>query len=172
MIFDGIESLTDLVFYILYKYYKNHPIWNNLESIGLDSCRYITDFGIELFSHATQKIKLVRNLNGCKKIFKYLYDDVRLDHTFMDLFLCNEFNKLHIKNAESVKLNSYKVLILNESSNSLLEKIEADNPQKRSFKNKLIDYTRMALAKNSNSAENIILNIFEINLVSSYALVY
>ena len=162
-IFDGIESLTDIVFYILYKFYKNHSIWNNLESIGIDTCRYITDFGIELLSNATQKTKLVKNLNGCNRIFKYLNDDVRLDHTTNDLFLSKQFNKLNVKDSEAVKLNSYKIIILNDSNILLLNQFFSKS-ESNSITNTLINYGQKKLIRKSSN-EDITLNLFEINSV-------
>ncbi len=72
IIFDGLEVTTDLVFYIIYKHYKDTDVFKHLELVSLNGCRYVTDFGIWLLSHAANKPSLV-NSNlciGCHKIVK------------------------------------------------------------------------------------------------------
>jgi hypothetical protein len=77
MKFDGIECLTDMAFYLMYRYYSRDPIWSTLSHITLDSCRYITDFGIELLAKASGKKNLVspETSTGCSKIFSEFYSD-------------------------------------------------------------------------------------------------
>lgn len=77
MKFDGIECLTDMVFYLMYRYHSNDPIWSTLTHITLDSCKYVTDFGIELITKASGKKNLVvpETSTGCPKIFTEFYGD-------------------------------------------------------------------------------------------------
>ena len=151
--------------YIFYKYFKQETKWDVLESIRLDGCRHVTDFGIELISYATQKQNLI-NKNfccGCKKITKYTNQPVRLDFTNEDLFLSDTFNKCNNSSSEKAKvlLNTYKIMILNDTEFNMTTFIE----QKKSTKTrKIINFTQFNLESKSH-AEKLKFNILEIDSV-------
>ena len=104
MIFDGIEVTTDLIFYIIYKYYKGHDVISELCQVSIHACRYVTDFGIELISYATNKSLVVENKKaiGCANLLKYKYHEVQLDFQPIDIFTSPLFNKLaHLNTPKS-----------------------------------------------------------------------
>jgi hypothetical protein len=78
MKFDGMECLTDMAFYLFYRYFSHDSMWSTLSHITLDSCRYITDFGIELLTKASGKKNLVNPdiSTGCSNIFSEFYCDI------------------------------------------------------------------------------------------------
>lgn len=131
MRFDGVEVTTDLVFYVLYRFYRQSGILSELASVNIDSCRFVTDFGVELLSYAANRPLLVkkRHCIGCSEIYKYKYQDVELDMSVKDIFAAPLFNHLQDVKREaggraedqdnSVALNVCKIEILNGAKLSL-----------------------------------------------------
>ncbi len=151
--------------YIFYKYFKQESQWN-LESIRLDGCRFVTDFGVELISYATRKQNLISKnfCCGCKKIIKYINQPVRLDYKNEDLFLSDTFNKCNNSSSEKAKvlLNTYKIMILNDTEFNMTTFIE----HKKSTKNrKIINFTQFNIESKSHS-DKLKFNILEIDSVS------
>jgi hypothetical protein len=174
IIFEGLESVTDLAFYLLYKYYKHSPMWSIIEYVTLDSCRYVTDFGLELLSHATNKPSLTSNstTNGCSSLFKYKYHSVQLDRGYKDLFSCPIFTKLAIDQAEAASLDSYKVVVINETRLDVVSLLEpAKKRAKQSDTKKLFSFCQISLPKNHEHSgpvvpkEQFVLNVFEVDSV-------
>ena len=97
-------------------------IWAFLEFVTLDSCRYVTDFGIEMLCMATGKKRLINSstCSGCTNIFIYLHDEVKLNFQQSDLltvpsFMClTEVNKSGV---DAVPINECKILVLNTTEN-------------------------------------------------------
>jgi hypothetical protein len=165
--FDGVEVLTDAVFYIFYRYFRNE-MWLNLEEVSLDGCRYVTDFGIELLAYATNKTNLIdsKMCCGCKKINKYLYDQVNLNYRHTDIFLSEKFNKCLINGTEKVLLNTYKVLISNDTNLNMINYI-----QNKTVKNEkeIIAYSQLNIKRrmdDNTPSNNLKFNVIEIDAVS------
>ncbi|RNA35088.1 hypothetical protein BpHYR1_034678 [Brachionus plicatilis] len=108
--FDSIDCLTDSVFYIFYKYFNINEMWKILEKITLDSCRYITDFGIDLMC------------SGCVNIFNHFY------HTkSKDLFQNENFGSYYCNGSfyeKRLDSNIYK-------RKNLAQKISVSNMNQR-----------------------------------------
>lgn len=128
MRFDGVEVTTDLVFYVLYRFYRESGMLSELATVNIDSCRFVTDFGIELLSYAANKPQLVKKSHciGCSEIYKYKYQDVELDLSIKDIFAAPLFNHLQDVRTEAgqqednaVELNVCKIEILNGAKLSL-----------------------------------------------------
>ena len=137
--FNGLQVLTDAALYLLYKYKRHESAdqWSHLESISLDSCPYITDFGIELIAMATQRPNLIKPNEscGCKNLFKYLHMEVPLDGRVNDIFQSHSFTKcfeqaqmqqsMNLSLSENkiqpnaLPLNAYKMVILNSSMSEI-----------------------------------------------------
>jgi hypothetical protein len=149
--------------YVFYKYFKDEIQWKSLESIHLDGCRYVTDFGVELISYATQKQNLLKSSCGCKKIIKYANQSVRLDFKNEDLFLSDIFNKCNNSSTEKNKiiLNTYKILILNNTEFNMTRFFEN---KKATKDRKIINFAQINLESKSH-AEKLKLNILEIDSV-------
>ena len=153
--------------YVFYKYFKKQSMWNFLKSLSLDGCRYLTDFGIELISYASNKEDLVNPLKscGCKKIVKYVNHRVRLDFRNEDLFLSDRFNKSNnscsIKEDRATTLNTYKVLILNNTEVNFTNFIEK---KKLNKEREIINFTQVYLDSKSHS-DKLKLNIIETDSV-------
>jgi len=180
--FDGVESTTDLVLYLFYRYFKNSDLWSKLKTVTLDSCRYITDFGIEILneavsnSHKSQN-KITNLINkrtcaGCSKILKYFHSIEEK----IDLFGLNSFTKTiespdpKLKSS-ALPLNIMKILVLNDTINFKLTKyIET----KQIFNNKetktksIFDYFQYKFEKPANdgvSFTTFTFNLIEIDVV-------
>ena len=127
MRFDGLEVTTALVFYILYKYNKDADVLKGLELVNIDSCRFVTDFGLELLAYATSKSQLVKSTNclGCTKLLKYKYQEVQLDMSVADLFTASSFNSVFDNSEENSSsqqaLNACKIHVLNATEISLVK---------------------------------------------------
>ena len=136
-------------------------MWLTLEAVSLDSCRYVTDFGLELLSYASGKPKLINELpNGCERIFKYAYDEFRLDNSYRDLFsFPNKLNKLiTTQKDKEAPINSFKVLIINKTN----WKFSNLNDKETNPMPNLISYNKLNFPT-SSSKQPITLNIFEID---------
>ncbi len=176
ILFEGIEVVTDLVFYLFYKYYKGSHMWSMIEEVTLDSCRFLSDFGLELLVHATEKPALVShsNTNGCKNVLKYRYHGVQLDRSFKDLFSCPSFTKLAIPNAESMPLNSYKVIVINETRFDITHSIsqKSDSKEKQKPQKRLFDYSQIHVGRDEQTSsskeqkDQLTLNVFEVDSVN------
>jgi hypothetical protein len=159
--FDGVESTTDLVFYLFYKYFKKSDIWSKLKTVTLDSCRYVTDFGIELLYEAVGRTNLIdkRTCAGCTKIYKYFHFN-EPKQSRKDLFSFTSFtktNELDVPN--TTVINTCKVFILNDANFEFIKYIET----KSFVKNKLIvDYSQYKFEKLANDATTV--NEFKYNL--------
>jgi hypothetical protein len=150
-------------------------MWTMLEEMTLDSCRYLTDFGVELLVHATEKPSLINqsNTHGCRNLFKYRHHGVQMDRSYKDLFSCPSFTKLAIPQAEASPLNSYKVFIVNNTqldiSHSIAQKSDSKEkfkPQKRLFNFSQINIIKDEQKTSDNSVkEHLTLNVFEVDSV-------
>lgn len=141
--FNSIDCLTDVVFYIFYKYFNDKEMWKNLERVTLDSCRYITDFGIQLLYEATGKKRLIdpSTSAGCNKIFNYFYYP-KIEE---DIFLNKRFNNWDLKASEQkIELNNYKILIFNDTKLSLTQFLKSKILKKKNF---FIDYSQLNFEK-------------------------
>ncbi|CAF1023823.1 unnamed protein product [Brachionus calyciflorus] len=149
--FNSIVCLTDAVFYIFLKFFNNKELWLNLDRVTLDSCRYITDFGIRLLNEATGKKMLIdeSSSSGCKRINSYFYPTIE-----DDIFLSEKFNNLDMKdeNDDKIELNSYKVTIINETNSSLVNFLTNN-----SFENKKLSYDFTQI-----NTKKLNFNIFEV----------
>jgi hypothetical protein len=155
-----MECLTDTVFYVLYKYFKNDAIFSDLESLNLDTCRYLTDFGLELLIRTIgNNMNLVREKasRGCENIRKHFYTPFSFESTELDIFQSDKFSKFS-KN-DQVEYNSYKVYILNDTKLCLSKFVKSKEIQ---FNRKIIEFTQLIIAEQSNE---IRLNIIEIDPV-------
>lgn len=168
MRFDGVEVTTDLVFYVLCRFYRESGILSELASVNIDSCRFVTDFGVELLSYAANKPLLVkkRHCIGCSRIYKYKYQDVELDMSVKDIFAAPLFNHLQdVKTAEdqddSVALNVCKIEILNGAKLSLTKFMQNRLLMRESTP--IISYGLVRL-------EDYKFNVVEINAVSCFNL--
>ena len=168
--FDGIEVITDTVLYVFYKYFKEDSMWKPLESIRLDGCRYVTDFGVELISHATNKESLLKpgTFSGCKKIVKYAHVPcaaaLNVKHRG-DMFLCDSFNKCANSSSTSAKclLNAYKIFILNNTELNLTHFLE----HKKVVKDrKIINYAQFNVESTNHTGGKLKFNIIETDAVS------
>lgn len=114
--FDSIECLTDAAFYLFYKYFNKNDIWKILDNIKLESCRYITDFGIDLINEASGKDKLIDSEEciGCTNIFDHFYKSEK-----NDIFHNNNFSYLDLNEPLS-DLNTFKILVLNCTNDSFV----------------------------------------------------
>ena len=132
LIFDGIEVTTDIVFYLFYLYYKHSSceLWSHLKSVSLASCRYVTDFGIDLLHKSTGKTNLLnpRKISGCNKLFRYSY--LPIDSEQKDIFLHDWFNKCAWPDAQRLEFNAHKVYICNDTKYDL-SKFISNNELKR-----------------------------------------
>jgi len=160
LVFDGIEVTTDLVFYLIYLYYKHTSceLWSHLKTVSLASCRYVTDFGIELLQKSTGKMNLLnaRKISGCKKLFRYWYSPIDSDQR--DIFLHDRFNKCAWPNAQKLEFNTHKVYICNDTKFDLCKFI-SNNELKR--KDAILFNVVQTHLKNQN--DEVHLNIIEVD---------
>lgn len=174
IIFDGIEAITDTVLYVIYKFFSNNPALHNLESVNLDTCRYITDFGIELLSRAVgnnnKNLIELSKANGCKCLFNYLMDNINWgNYTFNDVFTSYNFNKLYIDaSAPDFKLtefekNFFKVIVFNETALDLSKYLESNVV---SFEKKtVLNFVQLKLENLKSATKEYVYNIFEVDSV-------
>ena len=150
----------------------------------MDSCRYITDFGIEILNEATvsnnkNQNKIITNLinkrtcAGCSKILKYFHSNEEK----IDLFGLNSFNKTIESPDPKLKstalpLNIMKILVLNDTINFKLTKyIETKqifNNNEIKTKSSILDYFQYKFEKPANdgvSFTTFTFNLIEIDLV-------
>ena len=132
-----MEQVTDLVYFIIYKHFKgNNKMWKDFDGIKLDSCRYITDFGIQLLNEAIEKKIILKRINccGCEKLFKSLYTDTNEKN---DIFTSTKFTQ----SAEyEVLLNSYKLLIINDTSVNLISNLKYNKFEKYELNGFMYNY--------------------------------
>lgn len=160
--FDGIEAITDTVFYIFYKYFNDVSLWSELERVSIDSCRYLTDFGVELLSRATFKSNLInkKTSTGCNRIFSSFYINES-----NDVFQSDLFTKLNISDEKNkrVDLNIFKVLILNETKFNTSKFIQSKIVE---YKTPIVNFADVVLKRSGeNDSEKIKFNLVEINSV-------
>ena len=93
----------------------NQTMWKDMDSINLDSCRYITDFGIELLNDMLEKKITIQKENccGCEKLFKSFYTDTNEKN---DIFMSKLFTKC---NDNDLSLKTFKLLIINDTEINL-----------------------------------------------------
>lgn len=159
-VFEGIEPLTDLFFYILNKHYSGHEMWSLFEAVNIDSCRYITDFGIELLATASRKPRFleISSTNGCQRLFKYLhlYVDIGPGFSSQDLFQSKHFTQCTpLDTPASSFFSSYKICIQNETSLRILNTIDSSQEKKS-----LMSYTQLIEKRDDGNA---VFNIYEVN---------
>lgn len=147
--FDSIKSLTDSAFYIFYKYFNKNDMWKILDNIKLESCRYITDFGIDLMNEASGKDNLIHSklCLGCTNIFDHFY---KTDKT--DVFQNKNFSYLDLNEPLS-DMNTYKILVLNCANDSFVGLLTEKKIAPKVFN---FDFEKI-------SFDNRIFNIFEID---------
>ena len=162
--FYGMECLTDTVIYILYKYYKNDAIFSYLNSVNLDTCRYVTDFGVELLTRTTGRDNLVRESTsrGCEKIVNHFYTPFSFELIELDIFKSNKFSKFNQN--DHVEYNSYKVYILNDTKLCLSKFIKSKEVQ---LNRNLIEFAQFNITEQSNEIK---FNILEIDSVFLFIL--
>jgi hypothetical protein len=160
LLFDGVEVLTDIAFYLFYSYYKHSSceLWSQLKTVSLASCRHITDFGIELLYKSTGKTDLLnaRKMAGCKKLFRYWYSPI--DSEQRDIFLNDRFNKCAWPNAQRLELHTHKVYICNDTKFDL-SKFISDNELKKK-ENALFNFVQTDLKQKNNQVR---LNIIQVD---------
>lgn len=147
--FDSIDCLTDSVFYILFKYFNKNDMWKILDKITLDSCRFITDFGIDLMKDASGTNDLIhyKRCTGCTNIFSHFFKSDK-----NDIFQNKLFGYLNLDEPNS-DLNIFKILVLNVTNASFISLLTEKKtiPKISSFEYEKIFY------------EKKIFNIFELD---------
>ena len=145
-------------------------MWKSFESVQLAACRYVTDFGVELMSQVCNKknIVTIKNCAGCPKIFTSLYmnDDVN------DIFMNSDFTKI-LKPENKRTLNSYKLVILNDTNINMIKLLNSQRIEKRPDDVFLLEYEQIVLSQpqnkkkeTSNDSQNdFVLNAYEISTV-------
>jgi hypothetical protein len=111
-----MESVTDLAFFVMHKHLKgNKAMWQEMDSINLDSCRYITDFGIEMLNDMLDKKIFLQTdfCCGCEKIFKSFFSDTNEKN---DIFTSKKFTKC---SDTELPLKNFKLLIVNDTEINL-----------------------------------------------------
>lgn len=178
MQFDGIESLTDSVFYIMYKYFSEPDIWANLRRIILNTCRYVTDFGLELLSRCVCKnvSDLIdpNKLFGCTQLFNYIHGTIESGNfSIQDIFTADTFNGLSLQkdepnfNKDKYLNNIFKCVIVNESSLDLISFLKNGREVTRDSKLPVVlNFDQISFG----NVENRMFNVFEINSVSLISL--
>jgi hypothetical protein len=154
-----MECLTDTVLYTIYKYFKRDPLFMDLNNVNLDSCRYLTDFGVELLIRATGKENLVyeRTSSGCVNILKHFHAPFSFELTQLDIFQSDKFSKF--TQNDQIEYNSYKIYILNDTKFNLSQFIKSKEIQSS---RKIIDFTQFSITEQSNEIK---FNIIEIDPV-------
>ena len=111
----------------------NKVMWKDMDSVNLDSCRYITDFGIEMLNDVLEKKIRIQNeyCCGCEKLFKTLYTDTNEKN---DIFTSTKFTK---SNDSELPLKSYKLLIINDTDTNLISYLRNQTNEKHDM-NKFI----------------------------------
>lgn len=150
--FNGIEPLTDMALYVIYLFFYDDPIWKNLMYANFDSCRYITDFGVELLYEATGKNSLTRphKCSGCTKMFKTLWSTKKAK----DIFLNSTFVKT-LDNAEETFFKTFKFLIINTSEFNVIKFLKNGDITKRSSRF-IFEYERIKIQPIYNYDFNVI----------------
>lgn len=156
VIFNGIEAVTDAVFYVLYKYFSSCTrTWSKLKSLSMQSCRYITDFGLELFSLAVgqnaSSLLDVNRLHGCSRLLTHLHLPFS-----KDIFDSESFNGTYL-DKNKLEHNLFKVTIINESALNLIHFIKTKEVSNQ--KAPIINYGQI------NLPNNYIFKMFEIDTV-------
>lgn len=174
IVFDGLEPITDLVLYIIYKYFNDHPAWSYLKTVSLQACRYVTDFGIELLSRAVHKdlqpILDSTKLNGCVQVFNYLHHNVESQSfLFKDIFCSDTFNGMNFSylfvNEAKVVNNCFKIVLINDCELNMIEFLK--NKIVSNKKPPILNYAQISL-ENKSTANSYVFNIFEIDSVNIY----
>lgn len=161
--FDGLECTNDLVFYIMYKYFKNSDLWCKLKTVTLDACRYVTDFGVEILYEAVGRTALLdrRTSTGCKKLLKYLHLYEEKHKNEKDLFLLPSFSKLN-EQEETNAINTCKVLVLNDTNFRFVKYVQEKIFQKAKS---TVDYFEFKFYMSKHVKDGGILEAFKLNLV-------
>ena len=163
--FDGAEATTDLVFYIIYRYFSNSDLLSSLQCISINSCRYVTDFGLELLALAVNKPIEACSAIGCNKLIKYKHQQIMLDPLNKDLFSMPSFNKLYEKSLtdDENHLNTCKILILNNGNINLTKFIQK---KEIIYEKPIVNYAQVKLKNGNVQFETeYTLNVFEIDMV-------
>jgi hypothetical protein len=160
--FNGIECLTDMAIYLIYKYVD----FRFLETITLDACRYITDFGISLLRNSQNMEKNLvlseADCCGCTKLIKSIHKADDKD----DLFLTTKFTKCSKRDTEII-LRNYKILVYNLTQFNMTHLIVNNIlAYKESF---VFNYGKTKLKLQAiSSAKEFNLNIIEIDSVCCF----
>ena len=166
--FDGAEATTDLVFYIIFRYFGSSDLLSSLQCISINSCRYVTDFGLELLFLAANKPIEACSPIGCNKLIKYNHQQIMLDPLNKDLFSMPSFNKLDEKNLtdDESNLNTCKLLILNDCNINLTSFIH-----KKSIvqEKPIVNYAQVKLQSgNVQFKTEYTFNVIEIDMVFKF----
>jgi hypothetical protein len=156
--FNGIECLTDTVFYILYKHFRHDEIFSELSSVTLDTCRYVTDLGIELIDQTTGKRDRIREntSRGCDNIKYYFHaQNVGNEEEKGPIDLCRT-KRFVRSSSDRIEFSSYKVFILNETKLNLSKFIQKKEVE---FDRKIVDYVKF------NHKNETIFNLIELDAV-------
>lgn len=149
----------------MYKYFSENSVWSELNTVSLHSCRYITDFGLELLSRCVGKniSRLVdlSKLHGCTQVFNYLHENVTDDLLYKDIFTSYSFTGLHLHSKEadfenmidSFQNNSFKVAMVNESSLNLIEFLKTGNVSNE--RPPILNYAHICFSKKNDFAFNV-----------------
>jgi hypothetical protein len=171
--FNGMEPLTDIVFYIIHQNFKENKImWRDFEPIKLDSCRYITDFGIELLNEVIGEKNIItpETCCGCEKLFKtlHVYEN--------DIFTSKTFTKCF--HNDQISLKTFKLLIINDTDINMISFLRSNDLVKRDMSKFIYDFDSIQtyqekemskkVAKKASAAvvKEFNLNVFEVNKVS------
>lgn len=168
--FDGVEATTDLALYMIYKFFRKSDLWSKLKTVTFDSCRYVTDFGIEVLYEAVGKTNLIdkRTCAGCKKIIKYSHVYEEKQKNERDLFALPSFTKITDAEVQNANLlNTCKVLILNDAHFSFIKYFET----KTIFKaGTIIDFAQFKFEKPATDGVSFVdykYNLIEVDWVST-----
>ena len=149
----------------------------SINSLKLDSCRYVTDFGIELAAQAFGNYSLVQRKSsiGCDGLVKYVHHSVPANLVSQDIFKSSSFNKLEHVNADeidsnAVELNVCKMVILNHGDVNLTKFIQ--NKLVITGNKQIVGYGNVRIPVSDRDGNDIDykFNIIEINSVSLFFL--
>lgn len=180
------------MFYIIYKYFKDQAkpneetiegkkasFWADLESISINGCRYVTDFGLELLYRAMspssrKNLQLDRNkCLGCKKLLYFTMNGVDLsDFTYCDVLSLSSLSHANDQTTNvrsspsSTQLYTFKLIILNDTKLDLVNYLL--NKEVTLEKRLIIHYAKLKFKNKQPNQPDYTFNVFEFDSVLFY----